>query len=198
MNLHIDVVWKSPIIVVSATAEIHYFREGNETCLLPGVGAEVVLDGNLAVVKDNPFGNTAEILKYLNQRIQKALLILSAVCQSHGSTAVAQSRAEEVDGSFDTAQVDGCLTPVNLQGISCRKDKRDECFLALLAKFFHQSPDGCLAAGEAVFGYQPVIDPFGGVVLLPGSTLVILIQTLSDKGYHILSKYGGLPGVVLP
>ena len=65
MNLHIDVVWKSPIIVVSATAEIHYFREGNETCLLPGVGAEVVLDGNLAVVKDNPFGNTAEILKYL-------------------------------------------------------------------------------------------------------------------------------------
>ena len=64
------------------------------TCLLPGVGAEAVLNGNLAVVKDNPFGNTAEILKYLNQRIQKALLILPAVCQNHGDTAVAQSRAE--------------------------------------------------------------------------------------------------------
>ena len=55
------------------------------TCLLPGVDAEAVLDGNLAVVKDNPFGNTAEILKYLNQRIQKALLILPAVCQNHGA-----------------------------------------------------------------------------------------------------------------
>ena len=97
------------------------------TCLLPGVGAEAVLNGNLAVVKDNPFGNTAEILKYLNQRIQKALLILPAVCQNHGDTAVAQSRAEEVDGSFDTVQIDGRLTPVNLQGISRRKDKRNEC-----------------------------------------------------------------------
>ena len=135
------------------------------------MGAEAVLDGNLAVVKDNPIGDTAEILKYLNQRIQKALLILPAVCQNHGGTAVAQSRAEEVDGSFDTAQVDGCLTPVNLQGISCRKDKRNECFLALLAKFFHQSPDSRLAAGEAAFGYQPVIDPFGGVVLFPGFEL---------------------------
>lgn len=67
--------------------------------------------------------------------------------------------------------------------------------MALLAKFFHQSPDGCLAAGEAD---QPVVDPFGGVVLLLGSTLVILIQTLSDKGYHILSKHGGVSGVVLP
>ena len=33
------------------------------------------------------------------------------------------------------------------------------------------APDGRLAAGEAAFGYQPVIDPFGGVVLFPGFEL---------------------------
>ena len=78
------------------------------------MGAEAVLDGNLAVVKDNPFGNTAEILKYLNQRIQETLLILPAVCQNHGGTAVAQPGAEEIDDGFGTVQIDGSLTPVNL------------------------------------------------------------------------------------
>ena len=63
------------------------------TCLLPGVGAEAVLDGNLAVVKDNPFGGTA----------------------------VAQPGAEEIDDGFGTVQIDGSLTPVNLQGISRRE-----------------------------------------------------------------------------
>ena len=163
------------------------------TCLLPGVGTEAVLDGNLAVVKDNPFGNTAEVPEYLNQRIQKALLILSAVCQSHGSTAVAQSRAEEIDGSFDTIQIDSSFAPVNLQGISCRKDKRNECFLALLTKLFYQSPDGRLAAGEATFGHQPVIDPFGGVVLFPGFELGVLIQAAFDERHYILGKHGGFP-----
>ena len=70
--------------------------------------------------------------------------------------------------------------------------------MALLAKLFHQSPDGCLAAGEAVFGYQPVVDPFGGVVLFPGFELGVFIQAASDEGYHILGKHGGFPGVVLP
>ena len=91
------------------------------TCLLPGVGAEAVLDGNLAVVKDNPFRDTAEVPEYLNQRIQKALLILPAVWQNHGGTAVAQPGAEEIDDGFDTVQIDGRLTPVNLQGISRRE-----------------------------------------------------------------------------
>lgn len=35
------------------------------TCLLSGVGAEAVLDGNLAIVKDNPFGDTAEVQEWV-------------------------------------------------------------------------------------------------------------------------------------
>ena len=31
------------------------------------------------------YRDTAEVLEYLNQRIQKARLILSAVCQNHGA-----------------------------------------------------------------------------------------------------------------
>ena len=115
------------------------------TCLLSGVGAEAVLDGNLAIVKDNPFGDTAEVLEYLNQRIQEALLVLPAICQNHGGTAVAQPGAEEIDDGFGTVQIDGSLTPVNLQGISRRERQWNECLLALLAKLLHQPPDGRLA-----------------------------------------------------
>ena len=62
--------------------------------------------------------------------------------------------------------MDSSFASVNLHGIS-RGESRYECFLALLAKFFYQPSDGCLAAGEATFGHQPVVNPLGSVVLLP-------------------------------
>ena len=162
------------------------------------MGSEAVLDGNLAIVKDNTSGDTAEILEHLNQCIQEVLFILPAVCQDHGCAAVAHPGAEKVDGSFDAVQVDGSLTPVDLHGISRRKDKRNERLLVLLTKLFHQPPDGCLSAGKAAFGHQPVINPFGCVMLLLRATLTVLIHTLSDESHDILGKYDRLPGILLP
>ena len=80
-------------------------------------GLESILNSDLAVVKNNSLGNAAEILKHPNQRIQKTFLILPAVCQHHGSTAVAQPCVEDIDSGFHTVQIDNGFAPVDLQSI---------------------------------------------------------------------------------
>ena len=47
--------------------------------LFPGMSTEAIFDSNLAVVKDNPFGYTTEVLEYLNQGVQEAFFILPHV-----------------------------------------------------------------------------------------------------------------------
>ena len=126
---------------------------------------ESILDSNLAIVKDNPFGNSAEIEECLNQSIQKALLFLLTVGQHYGSAVVTKPCAEQVDYSFDSAEINSSLALVNLHGISCWKDKRNEAFLGLFPGFSRQPSDGCLAAGEAVFDLQTVVDALGSDAL---------------------------------
>ena len=84
------------------------------------MGSEAIFDSDLAVVKDNSFRNTPEILEHLNQCIQEAFFVLPAVSKTHGRTAVAESGTEQVDCRFDTIQINGRFAPVNLQSISCR------------------------------------------------------------------------------
>lgn len=166
------------------------------TGLFPGMGTESILDSNLAIVKNHSSGNTAEVLEYLNQGIQKALLVLPAVGQHHGRTTEAKPGAEQVDYCFDAAEIDSGFAPVDLQGISYRKRQWYKSFLGLPSEFSHQQSDSRLSSGEAVFGHQTVVDALGSVVLLYG-IMGILVQTLPDKGYYILSQHRGFPAVVL-
>lgn len=66
----------------------------------------------------------------------------------------------------------------------------------LLPELSYQPSDGRFAAGETTLGHQAVVDTFGSVVLLSG-IVGIFVQTLPDKGYHILSQHRGFPAVVL-
>src|SRR5699024_788568 len=62
--------------------------------LFSGMSAEAIFDSNLAVVKDNPFGYTTEVLEYLNQGVQEAFFILPPVSQNQRCTTVTKPGTE--------------------------------------------------------------------------------------------------------
>ena len=74
-------------------------RQGRIVVLFPGMGAKAVFYGDLVIVKDNLPGYASKVLKHPHQCLQKAFLVLPAICQNHGRTAVAQvlSRVGPVD-----------------------------------------------------------------------------------------------------
>lgn len=58
------------------------------------MSAKAILNGNLAIIKDNSLGDATKVLEYLDQGIQKAFLILPAVSQNQRCTAVTKPGAE--------------------------------------------------------------------------------------------------------
>ena len=75
-------------------------RQGSIAGLLPGMGAKSIFYGDLAIVKDDLLRYASKVLKHPYQRLQKTFLILPAVCQNHGCTAVAQPGTEEIHSCF--------------------------------------------------------------------------------------------------
>ena len=56
-------------------------RQSSIPGLFPGMSAETILNSNFSIVEDDSPGDTAEVLEYLDQGIQKAFFILPSVCQ---------------------------------------------------------------------------------------------------------------------
>ena len=107
------------------------------------MGAESTLDRNTGIVKDNPSGNAAVILEGMDDGIQKTLQILPLVGNDIGCTAVTEPGTEEIEDDLLTIQVNGSLSPVDLDGLSRSEAQRNKCF-RLLAGCTHivdQIPD---------------------------------------------------------
>src|SRR5699024_6013297 len=69
-------------------------RQSSIPGLFPGMSAETILNSNFSIVEDDSPGDTAEVLEYLDQGIQKAFFILPSVCQNQRCTAVTEPGAE--------------------------------------------------------------------------------------------------------
>ena len=67
-------------------------RQSSIPGLFPGMSAETILNSNFSIVEDDSPGDTAEVLEYLDQGIQKAFFILPSVCQNQRCTAVSVRR----------------------------------------------------------------------------------------------------------
>ena len=84
---------------------------------------------------------------------------------------------EEIGDDLLTIQVNGSLSPVDLDGLSRSKAQRNKCF-RLLAGCTHivdQIPDRRLTTGKVLFFHQTLIDLAGRMLLLLDSLPVILI-----------------------
>lgn len=137
--------------------------------LFTGMSTKAIFDSDFSVIKDNSSRHTSEILEHLNQSVQKAFFILSSIGKNYGSAAVTKTSTKEIDCSFDTTQIDGGFTPVDLHGISRREGQWHKCILRRLSEFPNQTSDGCLAAGKTAFFYQTLINTLGSMVLLSGT-----------------------------
>ena len=62
-------------------------RQGSIPGLLFSMRTEAVLNGDFSVVKDDLFGNSAEEAECSYESVQKALLVLAAVCKDNWCTA---------------------------------------------------------------------------------------------------------------
>ena len=82
------------------------------------MGTETALDGDSGVVEDDTARNTAVILEGTDNGIQKTLQILPLVSNDVRGAAVTQPGTEQVYNQLLTVDVDGCLTPVDLDGLS--------------------------------------------------------------------------------
>lgn len=80
--------------------------------------AKAFLDTDLAVVKDEPPGNSSKVVKHLLLGFQKTLSILAKASHDKDVTAIAESAAEDLDYLPLSLQVNGGFTPVNLNGIA--------------------------------------------------------------------------------
>ena len=134
-----------------------------------GVEAETFFDTNFAIVKDEPSGNTAEVVKHPLLGLQKAFRILVQTGHDKNVAAVAESAAEDLDGLPFPAQINGGFAPVDLHGIAgvifqwhIRLGRN-----VLFFHFMDHTAHNGVGAGKAHLGHQTVIDPFGGVRLLP-------------------------------
>ena len=95
-----------PLLVAGGRIAEHRFKpimssQNSIAGLFPGMSADTVFNGNFTVVEDDSPRNAAEILEHLNQSIQEALFILPVVGQYHGSAAVAEPDAEQVNYGLD-------------------------------------------------------------------------------------------------
>lgn len=168
--------------------------------LCRGMGTETALDGNSGVVKDDTARNTAVILEGTDDGIQEALQILPFVSKDIGCTAMAEPGTEQIYDQLFTIDVNGSLTPVDLDSFSRGKPQRNKClcFLACGSHIVDHIPDRRFTAGETAFLYQPLVNSTGCMPLFLYPFTVILIQTGRNKLNHIWGHDSRISAVLLP
>ena len=102
-----------------------------------------------------------------DDRVAEAFLILTMVGQYNRFAAEAQSCTEKIDALFSSFVIDISHAPVYLDRLAWRELKRDIDLREFGTDLMYFSPDRRFTSGEPTLRDQPVVDPFGGMFLLP-------------------------------
>ena len=162
--------------------------------------AETFFDTDFAVVKDEPSGNTAEMVKHSLLGFQKALCILVQAGHDEDVTAAAEPSTEDLDGFPLSTQINGGLAPVDLNGIA-GVIFQGHIRLGRNVLFFHfvdYTAHNGVGAGKVHFRDQTVIDPLGGVRLLPQPLLLVRFQTHPNEVFDLRSNHTRSTQIFLP
>lgn len=159
------------------------------------VRPKAALHYDTGVVKSDLSGNTAKKPDRSGQSIQKAFQVLTIIHHDKGSTAVAQSGAEQVHCHTLTTEVNSSPAPVYLHGRARNKSQRHIGFhsSALCFHLVHCFANEGFTTGIAAFLNQPVVNPSGRMMLLAGTFLLICVQAMLKESDYLWRQYGIFP-----
>ena len=144
--------------IVSTQSRISFLHSGMCT--------EAFLNCNLTIVKDDPCSGAAQNIKDINECIQKALFILTSVCENYRTTTVTQSGAKQIYDSFFAIEIDCSFTPIDLNRIRRIELKWNECLWHFTTDFMDSTSYGRLAAFETFFFNKAIKNSSSGMSLL--------------------------------